>query len=261
MDTPTPANGFVVGSWPRTMLVIPVPEHYRFEAPSITGLRMYHATIVGPHTAPIISYNDGPRNRGLSIELSTLGAYQILGIDQSELTNRMINAEELLPRDLVMRMIEAVRETSDPARICLRVEALLLSFLAGRELSTIHPAVRAALTAVRCAPEANIEEMALRCNMSPRTLRRLFGRFVGLPPKRVSLIHRSHCAARRIIKNDMLGRRQNLADLAQELGFHDHAHLSHVLQQELLAAPSVLPRSDRHGEVRVVLRPSLYFTP
>lgn len=261
MDTPTPPDGFVVGSWPRAMLVIPVPEHYTFRAPSDTDFTMYPATIVGPHSFPIVSFNDGLRNRGFSIEFTEAGAYQVLGVDQSELTNRMIPAEELLPRDMVERIVDTVRRTTDPASICEEVQAVLLRYLRGHVLYDIPPAFGLAFAHICQHPDTSVEALARELNMTPRHLRRMFSRTVGMSPKRVSLLLRTHNVARRIIVNEAAGRTVSLTDIAHEFGFHDQAHLAHVLQRELLVSPSKLPGSNQHGEVRVVLRPSTNYKP
>ena len=65
-----------------------------------------------------------------------------------------------------------------------------------------------------------VDELAARHAMSPRTLQRLFRRYVGVSPKWVLQRYRLHEAAERIAE----GRDGDWAATALELGYFDQAH-------------------------------------
>ena len=67
---------------------------------------------------------------------------------------------------------------------------------------------------------ARVEDVAVRCDMSKRTLQRLFERYVGVGPKWVIRRYRLHEVAERLSD----GKAVNLAGLALDLGYFDQAH-------------------------------------
>jgi AraC-like DNA-binding protein len=69
-------------------------------------------------------------------------------------------------------------------------------------------------------PDACVEEIAARHHIAPRTLQRLFRRYVGVSPKWVLKRLRIHQAVERLAE----GRQRPWTELALELGYYDHAH-------------------------------------
>jgi AraC-like DNA-binding protein len=249
MDTPTQPEGFVVGAWPRSMLVIPVPTQYRFETPCANQYRMYRVTIIGPHTVPIVSFNEGARNRGISVEFTDLGAYQLLGVPQHELTDRMVNADVFFPAEMLQELIDAVHASEDPLVINDGVQNALVRFVRGAHLYPVHPTVARVLAATRSAPWQRIERIATDNATTPRTLRRLFQRHIGVQPKRYFSICRVHAVMEAILA----GQHSDLASIANEYGFHDHAHLDRAFRRDLLISPTALKRSLRHQELNTIV--------
>lgn len=249
MDTPTPAHGFVVGSWPRAMLAIPVPRRYRFEGELTDRCEMHPVTIVGPHTYPIVSYNDGRRNRGVSVELTELGAYQLFGIDQSELTNRMVDAKVFFPGSTIRELVDIVHESTDPFLINTRIQAVFTRFLRRRSLYPVHPVILRALSNAHTGNGDTVDRIARESATTSRTLRRLFRYHLGISPKRFFAIQRIHAVSCAILRCGY----RDLGTLAQMYGFHDHAHLDHALRRELLVNPTTLPGSKRHAEMCAIL--------
>jgi len=66
-----------------------------------------------------------------------------------------------------------------------------------------------------------VAELARRCAMTPRALQRLFNDYVGVGPKWVIQRYRLHEAIAQVQQ----GRAVAWAELAQELGYYDQAHL------------------------------------
>ncbi len=118
------------------------------------------------------------------------------------------------------------------------LETFLLSRLR-RTDARVDRAVRAIEESDGCV---GIERLGPACGASARNLSRLFHEWVGLPPKRFARIVRAQAALRRLA--DAAPR--DLAALAAELGFSDHAHFTRELQTLLGGAPSSLAETFKH---------------
>ena len=81
---------------------------------------------------------------------------------------------------------------------------------------------------------ARVDELAARHAMSPRTLQRLFRRYVGVSPKWVLQRYRLHEAAERIAE----GRDESWAATALELGYSDQAHFIRDFKALIGASPA-----------------------
>ena len=79
-----------------------------------------------------------------------------------------------------------------------------------------------------------VDELAARHAMSPRTLQRLFRRYVGVSPKWVLQRYRLHEAAERIAE----GRDGDWAATALELGYFDQAHFIRDFKALVGASPA-----------------------
>jgi AraC-like DNA-binding protein len=112
------------------------------------------------------------------------------------------------------------------------VEIFLLSRLRHTD-ARVDRAVRAI---EQSGGRVDIQRLSRESGASPRNLSRLFHEWVGLPPKRFARIVRAQTALRRLAKASP----RDLAALAAELGFSDHAHLTREVQTLLGEAPSTL---------------------
>jgi AraC-like DNA-binding protein len=99
-------------------------------------------------------------------------------------------------------------------------EALLANAMA--ELVDTDPAV------------LKVEDAALLLNVSARTLQRLARRYVGLPPSMMIRRRRLQEAAERLRTDP----EANLASVAADLGYTDHAHLANEFRSVLGMTPS-----------------------
>lgn len=195
MDTPTPVEGFVVGSWPRTMLVIPGPDRYHFESAIQARCRMYPVTIVGPHAVPIISYNDRPRNRGLSVEFVPGGAFRLFGLPEDAFANRMVDAREVLPATVADTLVAAVWHQTDPAAIIRDVFRAILAYYRTRSLPDLPVDLNAALRMISDGSVRTVAGLAAAVDRSPRHIRRVFCHYLGISPKKHMAIARVLVAA------------------------------------------------------------------
>ncbi len=81
--------------------------------------------------------------------------------------------------------------------------------------------VQEVIDGMLCAPhDTTVAELANRHGVAPRTLQRLFRRYVGVGPKWVLQRYRMHEAAERMLIDPDL----DLARLALDLGYSDQAH-------------------------------------
>lgn len=72
----------------------------------------------------------------------------------------------------------------------------------------------------RLPPNARVQDIAEANHLAPRTLQRLFKRYIGVGPKWVLKRLRIHQAVERIAGDPA----PNWTELALELGYYDHAH-------------------------------------
>lgn len=79
-----------------------------------------------------------------------------------------------------------------------------------------------------------VEQVSELAGLSPRSLQRLFHRFVGVGPKRVLCRYRLHDAAAALDA----GTASDLAELASTLGWFDQAHFSRDFRDAVGATPS-----------------------
>ena len=89
------------------------------------------------------------------------------------------------------------------------------------------------------ADAARAGSLAEALGVHPRTLRRNFARAAGLSPKRWLRLHRLDAVLRR---SGAGGAEQSLADLAQEMGYADQAHLTRDVAALTGATPAALQR-------------------
>jgi transcriptional regulator GlxA family with amidase domain len=119
------------------------------------------------------------------------------------------------------------------------VEALLAPRLEVVEADSGYRTVRAAAELMRAREHLTLAPVAERLAVSPRTLQRLFARYVGASPLWVLRRYRLQDAAAAIDA----GEGTDLAALASDLGFADQAHFTRSFTQVIGVPPSVYRRA------------------
>ena len=146
------------------------------------------------------------------------------------LTNRVLPLSAVFGRD-GDELAAAVRAEDDAPF------AVMEAFLRAR-LPAPDPALEVLDDIVRTMLEdpavVRVDELAARHAMSPRTLQRLFRRYVGVSPKWVLRRYRLHEAAERIAE----GRDGDWAATALELGYFDQAHFIRDFKALVGASPA-----------------------
>lgn len=118
--------------------------------------------------------------------------------------------------------------------------ASVAAFSAWLEASVPSPSEEASLAnamadlLLQDAGILHVAEAADRLGVSPRTLQRLARRYVGMPPAAMIRRRRLQEAAQRLREHP----EADLADVAAELGYADHAHLTRDFRRVLSFTPS-----------------------
>jgi AraC-like DNA-binding protein len=155
----------------------------------------------------------------LDIELTPLGAYQVLGRPLSELAGRVVGLEDLfgvVGRELAIKL----RESSTWDERFDRLESFLL--VCASRGPTPNPAVRWAWERM-CATHGRlrIESLADEIGCSRRYLHAGFCQQIGLSPKTAARLLRFRHVCLRLTAEPA-----RWADIAVEAGYYDQAHLN-----------------------------------
>lgn len=167
----------------------------------------------------------------VDLKLSPLGAYTLLGVPMSELTDRVVDLGDLLPsmRRLVGRLAE---EDTWPRRF-----ALIDSFLLDRLERGPVPADEVAFAWRRLVSTRGalpIGSLAEEVGWSRRHLVARFRQQVGLPPKRIARILRFQ----HLLDGLRAGRPVDLTRLAAECGYYDQSHMNRDFREFAGTTPS-----------------------
>lgn len=154
----------------------------------------------------------------IQVDFTPIGAHLFLGVPMHELSNRVVDVQDVLGRDRNL----AARLEAEPtweARF-----ALLDAVIASRIAATRRPAPEI-LWAWRALEHTNgavrVGALAERAGRSRRHLIAGFREHVGLAPKTVARIIRFDRAVRLLQRGSEL----SFIELAQECGYFDQAHL------------------------------------
>lgn len=183
------------------------------------------------HTRPV---------RLLGASLRPGAALPVLGVSVASLP------AEWSPLSTVVGPVaaELTARVADAPTVQARL-AVLDTFLAARLRST-QPDTRIS-TAIGTILDRDgavgVAALARQAAASPRNLGRLFDDWVGLNPKRFARIVRVQAVLRRLAEEPGA----DLARLAAELGFADHAHLTREVRAMTGAAPSGLAESFKRA--------------
>jgi AraC-like DNA-binding protein len=165
------------------------------------------------------------------------GLAALLDADLRDLTDRVLPAEALFGPDVTELAAAILAEPDDGAR-----RDLVAGHLARRlephreriEADTGYRTVREAIDLMREREHVVLGPVAEHLHVSPRTLQRLFARYVGASPLWVLRRYRLQDAVAALDA----GHGEDLAALAVDLGFADHAHLTRAFTAVVGVPPS-----------------------
>jgi AraC-like DNA-binding protein len=176
------------------------------------------------------------RVAGLAFRPGGLAA--LLAVDVRGITNRVVHAESLFGDSVRDLAAEVLTELSDETR-----RDVVAGYLARRldphveriESDAAYRTVREATALMRSREHLALASVAAQLHVSPRTLQRLFARYVGTSPLWVLRRYRLQDAVASIDA----GEGEDLAGLAAALGFADHAHLARAFTAVVGVPPSL----------------------
>jgi AraC-like DNA-binding protein len=186
----------------------------------------------GLHAGPAYVVPD-ERQRGVQISVHPLAARAVFGAPARELSALVTDGPDVLGADAERvrdRMLEA---TTWPARF-----AILQDYLRGRvdarpsQRERVRPELVEAWRWLAWHRGAgSMDGLAAHVHLSPRQVRTLFAREVGVGPKQVSRLMRFASATARIAYAVAGDRPPDLAGVAAQCGYFDHAHLDRDFAQ------------------------------
>ncbi len=173
------------------------------------------------------------------------GLAALLDRDVHDLTDRVVAAEEVLgpaARGLTAPLLAAESEEARRDVLVGHLAGLLAPVEERVRADAGYATVREAVALMRSREATTLGPVADRVHVSPRTLQRLFARYVGASPLWVLRRYRLQDAATAIDA----GEGQDLAALAADLGFADQAHLTRAFTAVVGVPPSAY-RAGRGG--------------
>jgi AraC-like DNA-binding protein len=192
-----------------------------------------------PHTSFVAGVDDGwsetrhdGHQRGLEVKLAPLAVRRLLGVPAPELAGRVVELGAVLGRsagELTERMALA---PGWPARFAL-LDAALGERLV-RTPRTASDVVHAWRRLVASHGGVSIAELARELGWSRRHFGARFREHVGLAPKPAARVLRFRRAVELIQRDD--GTR--LAEIAQDCGYYDQAHLNRDFRAFAGSSPS-----------------------
>jgi AraC-like DNA-binding protein len=203
------------------------PEHARSSSPFRN-----HVLVGGLHQVPAYVVPD-ERQRGVQMSVHPLAARALFGAPARELSALVTDGPDVLGADAERVRGRMRDESSWPARFTIlqdylrdRVEAR-----PGRRERVRPELVEAWRWLAWHRGTGSMDGLAAHVHLSPRHLRTLFTREVGLGPKQVSRLMRFAHATSRIAYAVADHRAPDLAGVAAQCGYFDHAHLDRDFAQ------------------------------
>ena len=186
----------------------------------------------GLHTRPAFVVPD-ERQRGIQMAVHPLATRALFGTPTRELTAQVADGLEVIGAEaerIRSRMLEA---TSWPARFAILQDYLRRRVDAGSQRrERVRPElVEAWRWLAWHRGTGSMDGLAAHVHLSPRQLRTLFSREVGLGPKQVSRLMRFSSATSRIAYGVAAGGPADLAGVAAQCGYFDQGHLDRDFAQ------------------------------
>jgi AraC-like DNA-binding protein len=156
------------------------------------------------------------------------GFTALTGIVAGSLTDRVVKAAEL---------VEGFESLAGLPLDARGARDALCEVVAGIDAGAdgTYEGVTEVLRTLRDPDVTRVDELATRCRLSPRSIQRLFQRYVGVSPKWVLRRYRLHDAMTAL--DD--GHVGSLADLATELGWYDQSQFARDFTSLVGTSPSV----------------------
>jgi AraC-like DNA-binding protein len=174
----------------------------------------------------------GGFQEGVEVRLTPLGARALFGRPMHELTNRVVELEDLMGRD-AHELVERIWEAGSwEGRFAMLDRAIAARARAAAPLSTELSWAWGRLRAT--AGRTPIAGLARELEWSHRRLIQGFRESIGLPPKALARVLRFERVAQLL----QVVEAPRLAEVAYDCGYYDQAHLNRDFRQFAGTTPS-----------------------
>jgi AraC-like DNA-binding protein len=232
-----------------TLVVNLTDDEVRLHEPDGACTRLRGASVHGARAAPFV-LDTARRSHVVGIHFKPGGAYPFFGVSAGELRGRHLALPDLWGAAADALRSELLEAHTDAERFATLERALVRRVAAAPPRR--HAGMLAALRALASsAPPERIATLADRLGVSPRLLTRRFEDEVGLAPKRLSRILRFQRALGALASP---ARSPNLARVALDAGYFDHAHFVRDFRAFAGTSPSSLLAAGGNRENHVALR-------
>jgi AraC-like DNA-binding protein len=201
--------------WPGARVVVIVEFGPRLR---VDGRTHAGGFVAGVHAVPARTEHDGFQ-AGIQCDLTPLAARALFGLPLSELTDVVVDLDDVLPRS-ARRLAERLAGLPTWDDRFDMFEGLLTARLAAPP-PRLAPVAWAWQRLVDTCGGADIGGLARELGCSPKHLITLFRDHVGVPPKQAARLVRFD----RLVARLRTGAPVAWADLAAELGYSDQAHM------------------------------------
>lgn len=154
--------------------------------------------------------------RVVGLEFSPTGFYRVFGVDCSRLTDRMVDLAEI-DRAFAASLGQRL-ETATPDRRAAVMQDAVIERLSANPAPS--PADRAVERIRETRGRISVAELARELEVTPRHLRRLFSRRVGISPKQYAKIVQVNA----VLAAMRPGQPGKIQQLALENGYYDQSH-------------------------------------
>lgn len=201
----------------------------------IVWARGSETVVAGPATLPVTA-DLPPDAVVLGLRFRPGHAPAFLGLPAEELLNRGVPLREVWrDADRLVEGLEASTSTADALRV-------LQDSVVEHRAQAPDDLVGAAVSQLRRKPATGVRELGDRLGISERQLLRRFTAAVGYGPKTLARVLRFQ-RLMRLLYEPRAGD-WDLARLAAETGYADHAHLTREVTELSGSAPSTLRRAS-----------------
>jgi AraC-like DNA-binding protein len=202
-----------------TLVLNLADDEVRLYAPDGACTRLRGASLHGAQATPFV-IDTAEQSRVVGVHFKPGGAYPFFGVAAGELSGRHTSLAELWGGAADSLRSELLEARTDSARFAALERALLRRVAASPP--SRHAGMLAALRALAShQPPERVATLADRLGVSPRRLASRFEDEVGLAPKRLARILRFQRALAALASP---ARAANLARVALDAGYFDHAH-------------------------------------
>ncbi|WP_394828049.1 DUF6597 domain-containing transcriptional factor [Pendulispora albinea] len=184
----------------------------------------------GPGTRRFVAHLSG-RGRVHGTRFKPAGFFALAAVPMRELVDRVVTLQEATGRTA------AIPENAEPAAVRPIVESFLRRIAPAPDQSA-DLVNRLVALAQEDRHVARADDLAGVAGVSVRSLHRLFERYVGVGPKWIVRRARVQEAAERVAR----GAHVDWAAVAQELGYHDQAHLIRDFRAQIGFTPAAYAR-------------------